>query len=100
MSAQPAEAFPPRRVVRIAKTVSAVRAALPADRRVDFQAEIESTPLHELAGVLEAWWMRAVVLSDPESVAAFEEARAGTLRTVPIEEVFGERWAAALRAAA
>jgi len=67
---------------------------------MEFQAEIESTPLHELAGVLEAWWMRAVVWSDPDAVAALEASRSGTLRTVPAEQVFGDRWIRAQQAAA
>lgn len=96
MSAQPADAYSPRDVVRIPKTVSGVRAALPQDRREQFQTELESTPIPDISEMVERWWLWVVVEASPRAKEQLARLEAGTLRTFPAEEVFGaERWAQA-----
>lgn len=92
MSAEASDAVPAGRTARIARTVKAVRAALPPDKRAQFMAELDEGDVME---VFETWWMRAVVWSSPETMAEFAKVRAGTFRGVPAEQVFGARWTAA-----
>jgi hypothetical protein len=91
MSAQPSDSPAARSVVSLPRTIRAVREALPAQMRARFAAEMDSG---QQPATFEAWWMRAVVYSSPRTVALIEQARAGTLRTVPAEQVFGDRWTA------
>ena len=79
-------------MVCLPRTIRAVREALPAQMRAAFAAEMDSGVQ---PATFEAWWMRAVVYSSPRTVALLEQARAGTLRTVPAAQVFGDRWTAA-----
>ncbi len=92
MSAQPSDAPAARSVVALPRTIRAVREALPTEKRAQFAAEMDSG---EQPATFEAWWMRAVVYSSPRTMALLEQSRAGTLRTVPAEQVFGDRWTAA-----
>lgn len=92
MSAQPADASPPR--VHVDKTITGVRGALPADKRAEFQAEIESTSLPEIAQVLERWWVWAVVWASPTATHQLDRFATGQVRAVPVEQVVGQtRWA-------
>ena len=94
MSAQPTDAAgPARTVVTLPRTIRAVRQALPAERRAQFAAELEDG---DVAEVFNRWWMRAIVYSSPETMAELEKVRSGTWRGVSAEEVFGERWSAAV----
>ena len=93
MNAQPSETpGPAREVVRVPRTIRAVREALPAEQRAQFAAEMD---VGEQPATFEGWWMRAVVYSSPRTLALLEQARAGALKTVPAEQVFGDRWATA-----
>ncbi|TJZ94749.1 hypothetical protein [Actinacidiphila oryziradicis] len=77
MSAQPADTG---HLARPEPTIRSVRAALPAEHRDAFQAEIEHTPLHLITKVLADWDIRARALNIPEMVAMaqrIEDERAG-----------------------
>jgi hypothetical protein len=92
MSAQPSEEY--RRVIRVPRTISGVRAALDSEQRAAFQTELESTELSKVGDLLDTWWTRAVVWSSPEAMAELDNARAGTWQGRPAAEVFGDRWTA------
>ncbi len=92
MSAQPSDVPVARSVVALPRTIRAVREALPADKRAAFAAEMDTG---EQPATFEAWWMRAVVYSSPRTMELLAQSRAGTLRTVPAQQVFGDRWTAA-----
>lgn len=91
MSAQPSDAAEHFSVVRLPRTIAAVRRALPEERRAEFAAEMENG---EQPATFEAWWMRAVVYSSPRTMELIAQSKAGTLKTVPAEQVFGDRWTA------
>jgi hypothetical protein len=80
-------------VVTLPRTIRAVRAALPAERRAEFAAELEDG---DVAEVFNRWWLRAIVYASPETMTELAKVKAGTWRGVPAEEVFGERWTAAV----
>lgn len=90
MSAQPADAGPVR--ATLPRTIRAIRAALPEEKRPEFAADLEDTEAGGLAVVVTKWWTRAVVWSSPDTMAELEKVRAGTARTVPIEQVLGADW--------
>jgi hypothetical protein len=92
MNAQPSDAPAARSVVSLPRTIRAVREALPAEMRARFAAEMDTG---EQPATFEAWWMCAVVYSSPRTVVLLEQAHAGTLKTVPAAQVFGDRWPAA-----
>ena len=93
MGAQPSDASGAHfSVVAMPRTIAAVRAALPTEQRAKFAAEMESG---EQPATFETWWMRAVVYSSPRTMELIAQSRAGTLKTVPASEVFGDRWTAA-----
>lgn len=89
MSAQPADSGPLRPVVRIPRTIAGVRAALDADDRAEFQAELERTEIPQIADVVASWWSKAVVDASPVASAAFARLDAGTWEGVPIEQLIG-----------
>jgi hypothetical protein len=90
MSAQPADVGPVR--TTLPRTIRAIRAALPADKRPEFAADLEDTEAGGLVTVVDKWWTRAVVWSSPETMAQLDAYRAGTLRTRTAKDVFGDRW--------
>lgn len=90
MSAQPADAGAVR--ITLPRTIRAIRAALPEDRRAQFAADLEDTDAGGLVTVVDKRWTRAVVWSSPETMAQLREYQAGTLRTVPAKDVLGDRW--------
>ncbi|HEV2344719.1 MAG TPA: hypothetical protein VGS97_11545 [Actinocrinis sp.] len=90
MSAQPADVGPVHAM--LPRTIRAIRAALPEEKRPEFAADLEDTEAGGLAVVVTKWWTRAVVWSSPETMAELANVRAGTARTVPIEQVLGVGW--------
>lgn len=97
MSAQPADALPPRNVVRIPKTIPGVRAALAAEQRAQFQAELDVTAIPDISAMVERWWLWAVVEASPRAAEALDRAQTGRLNLIPIEDAVGaERWQRAL----
>jgi hypothetical protein len=79
----------PRPLVRVAKNLKAVRAALPEDQRAQFDTEIATGPMPE---TFERWWMRAIEATAPSIQAAYARIAAGTWSSTPAEEFFGENW--------
>jgi hypothetical protein len=80
----------------------AIMEALPDKWRPLFLAEFESAVeaarrpehFHRLYELLHRWWLKSIALSDPEFETRQQEALAGVLDTVPIEEAipdFAER---------
>ena len=90
MSAQPADAAPMR--TTLPRTIRAIRAALPEDKRTEFAADLEDTEAGGLVTVVDKWWTRAVVWSSPGTMAQLDAYRAGTLSTRTAKDVFGDRW--------
>lgn len=89
MSAQSIDQFGQDRPgIRVARTIRAVRAALPEDQRAKFAAEMEDG---DVAAVLNRWWMRAVAYTTSSVAAGFAALDAGTLRTVPAADVLVTR---------
>lgn len=86
MTALPADAGLNRTTLQ--RTVRAVRAALPESKRVEFMAELDDADAGGLSAVLDRWWTRAVVWSNPTAMAKLAAADAGQLEFVPIEQVF------------
>jgi hypothetical protein len=74
------------------RTIKAIRAALPADRRPEFAAELDDVEAGGLAAVVTKWWTRAVVWSDPTTMVELAHVHDGTSRAVPIENVLGAHW--------
>ena len=83
----------PRRV-GLPRTVKAIRAALPADRRAQFMAELDDSEAGGLTVVVERWWTRAVVWSSPATMVKLDAYDAGHWHGVPAAEALGDRWAA------
>jgi hypothetical protein len=75
-------------VVRLPRTIRAIRAALPAERRSEFQAELDDMDAGGLAQVVETWWARAVVWSSPTTTARLAECDAGTGEFVDARDLF------------
>ncbi len=90
MSALPSDMHgPARAVVRMPRTIHAVRVALPQELRAQFNEEMETG---EQPATFEHWWARAIIQSSPRTTALLEQARTGTLKSVPASTVFGDRW--------
>jgi hypothetical protein len=92
MTAQPIAPNGGASRTHLPRTIKAIRAALPTDRRTEFLAELDDVEAGGLAVVVTKWWTRAVVWSDPATMAELESVRAGTSHSVPIEDVLGAGW--------
>ena len=88
MSAQPSDAAPHR--VVLPRTIRAVRSALTPEERELFAADLDDSAAGGLAQVVERWWMHAVINLTPGAWERADRARAGTLPTVPAEDVLPE----------
>jgi hypothetical protein len=75
-------------VVRLPRTIRAIRAALPAEQRAEFQAELDDMPAGGLAQVVETWWARAVVWSSPTTAARLAECNSGRAEFVDATDLF------------
>ena len=92
MTAQPLDSSAGSSRVHLPRTIKAIRAALPADKRKQFAAELDDVEAGGLAVVVTKWWTRALVWSDSATVAELEAVRAGASRAVPLEDVLGAGW--------
>jgi hypothetical protein len=92
MSAQPADAAPSR--VVLPRTIRAVRSALDEEQRAAFAAELDDVNSGGLPQVVERWWTAAVINLAPGARDRIAQVKAGTLPTVPIEDVLPELRAA------
>jgi hypothetical protein len=94
MSAQPSDTQNLGPSPRLPRTLKAVRAALPDDKRAQLTAELEEG---DVAAVFEKWWMYASVVTSPRAMDQLTKlkARDGSFVGVPAGEVFGAAWTAA-----
>ena len=88
MSAQSLDSHDGRNTVHLPRTIKAIRAALPADKRAQFTTELDDSEAGGLANVVDRWHTRALVWSSPKAMAKLAAADAGQLTFVPIEQVF------------
>ncbi|MER5641891.1 hypothetical protein ABT095_33765 [Kitasatospora sp. NPDC002227] len=89
MSVQPVHHQPEDRVPR---TPDGIAAALRGDRRMAFYRELGQAEIgQEVEQVLITWWCEAMLDTDPEQDRIIAAARAGTLPTSSMEEVFRRR---------
>ena len=94
MTAQPLEPEVSDSRVYLPRTIKAIRAALPAEKRAEFAAELDDSEAGGLAVVVERWWTRAVVWSSPSTMAKLDAYDAGEWQGVPAAEALGDHWAA------
>ncbi|MFF5111322.1 hypothetical protein [Streptosporangium sp. NPDC000509] len=93
MSAQPVHGGTPGHA-RVPRTIGGISSALRGGRRAQFFAELlEAQQGAELDGVLNAWWGRAMLDTDPDRDRIRAAAEAGTLPTTTMEEVLRRRQA-------
>jgi prevent-host-death family protein len=77
-----------------ARTIGAVRAALPQDERRAFADALDDAAREaDAARVLDRWWYRCLG-HIPEIRELLVSVREGTFRGVPVGEAFGECWPA------
>jgi hypothetical protein len=88
MSAEPSDAAPHR--ITLPRTIRAVRTALTAEERERFAADLDDSAAGGLAQVVERWWMHAVINATPGAWTRLGQAEAGTLPTLPAEDVLPE----------
>jgi hypothetical protein len=74
--------------VRLPRTIRAISAALPVEKRAEFQAELDDMDAGGLAQVVDTWWARAVVWSSPTTTARLAECNAGTAELVDARDLF------------
>lgn len=83
----------PHRIV-LPRKIRAIRQALSVEQREQFAAELDDIDAGGLRAVVEKWWMTAV-LNLSGTWDRIEQVKAGTARTVPVEDVipdFAERF--------
>lgn len=84
MSAQPIETGGPF----VPQTVAQIRAALPEDQRPLFDADLAGATRFEVAGVMDAWWARAVLGPELNEIdASFAAIRRGEVELIPAADV-------------
>lgn len=88
MTAQPAEPGATR--ITLPRTIRAVRRALTPEQQQQFAAELEDANAGGLAQVVERWWTHGVINLAPGARERIAQVKAGTARTVPIEDVLPE----------
>ncbi|MDP9865044.1 MULTISPECIES: hypothetical protein [Streptosporangium] len=77
---------------RVPRTIGGISSALRGSRRAQFFAELlEAQQGPELDGVLNAWWGRAMLDTDPDRDRVRAAAEAGTLPTVSMDEILRRR---------
>ena len=75
-------------VVRLPRTIRAIRVALPVEKRAEFQAELDDMDAGGLAQVVDTWWARAVVWSSAATTARLAECNGGGAEFVDAKELF------------
>lgn len=88
MNAQSLDSPDGRNVAHLPRTIRAIRAALPDDKRAQFVLELDDSEAGSLVNVVERWHTRALVWSNPKAMAKLAAGDAGRLTFVPIEQVF------------
>lgn len=87
MSTQPAHRHAPD-TPRVQRTIGGISDALRGGRRAQFFAELlRAQQGQELDDVLNAWWGRAMLDTDPDRNSIRAAAVDGTLPTTTIDEV-------------
>lgn len=81
----PSDATPHR--ISLPRTIRAIKHALTVEQRDQFMAELEDIEAGGLRAVVEKWWLTAV-MNRSGTWDRVEAVKAGTARTVPIEDVF------------
>ncbi|MEO3872546.1 hypothetical protein ABGB18_27360 [Nonomuraea sp. B12E4] len=77
---------------RVPRTIGGISSALRGGRRAQFFAELlEAQQGPELDGVLNAWWGRAMLDTDPDRDRIRAAAEAGTLPTTSMDDVLRRR---------
>ncbi|MFB7785606.1 hypothetical protein ACFY0N_37090 [Streptomyces vinaceus] len=93
MTAQPIHRHEPARVPRNAEGIAA---ALTAEARKEFYAELLAAAPEEAKGVLLRWWGRAMLDTDPDRGMRVSAALAGTTTTTSVRDIIERRRAAGL----
>lgn len=87
MSTQPVRRHEPD-TPRVPHTISGISEALRGSRRAQFFAELlQAQQGQELDDVLNAWWGRAMLDTDPDRNRIHAAAMDGTLPTTTLDEV-------------
>lgn len=90
MSAQPIHPHPGQ--PRVPRTIDGIAAALSPARRMEFYRQVGQAEAGEqLQHVVATWWGEAMLDTDPQREQIIAAARAGTLPTVTMAEVFRAR---------
>jgi hypothetical protein len=77
---------------RVPRTIGGISGALRGSRRAQFFAELlEAQQGAELDGVLNAWWGRAMLDTDPDRERIWKAAEAGTLPTTTMDAILRRR---------
>ncbi|WP_326820600.1 hypothetical protein [Streptosporangium sp. NBC_01756] len=91
MGAQPVHGHTSDRP-RVPRTIGGISDALRGGRRAQFFAELpEAQQGPEPDGVMTAWWGRAVLDVDPDRDRVHAAAKAGSLPTTTMDEIFRRR---------
>ncbi|MGW2255102.1 hypothetical protein ACWCXH_33695 [Kitasatospora sp. NPDC001660] len=86
MTAQPE--YPVPGPIDRPRTPGAIRRTLPAARREDFRAALDSTPAEDLFALVGLWGAVAQTAADPEVDAAAAAVRAGMEPVRGLDEIF------------
>jgi hypothetical protein len=91
MRTQPVHQHEPDRP-RVERTIGSISDALRGNRRAQFFAELlRAQQGQELDDVLNAWWGRAMLDTDPDRDRIHAAAVAGTLPTTTMDEILRRR---------
>lgn len=91
MSTQPVHRHEPNRP-QVERTIGSISDALRGSRRAQFFAELlRAQQGQELDSVLNAWWDRAMLDTDPDRDRIHAAAIAGTLSTTTMDEILRRR---------
>lgn len=91
MSTQPIHRHEPD-VPRVQHTIGGISDALRGSRRAQFFAELlRAQQAQELEDVLNAWWGRAMLDTDPERDRIHAAAAVGTLPATTMDEILRHR---------
>lgn len=74
------------RTVELPGTIHAIREALPAEQRAEFEREAEQAGADEISGVLARWALRTPQAHDPEEDALIARLKAGDFSGVRFDD--------------
>ncbi|MFE9341314.1 hypothetical protein [Streptomyces sp. NPDC007063] len=75
MTAQPLRTHTPAGEITLPSTIRGIRAALPADRREEFNRAVEDADLREVHAVLRGYLMDVMEQRDPQMQVDADELR-------------------------